>query len=139
MKVRKEDLQIIREDPIELFYQGMKSSATKDKYTRTLKRTLCDIFEDVLEDTFENKVAILAKKGKSDPEWLMSLLLSLSKKLKERTNQRKAIIETPHYKNDKKGSHRPDHYKSNSKTTKSMRAILQFMNDYAYIDNKNTD
>jgi len=86
MKVRKEDLQIIREDPIELFYQGIKSSATRDKYTRTLRRTLCDIFEDVLEGTFENRAAILAKKGKSDPEWLMSMLLSLSKKLKERTN-----------------------------------------------------
>ena len=86
MKVRKEDLQIVREDPIELFYQGIKSSATKDKYTRTLRRTLCDIFEDILEGTFENRAETVVKKGKSEPEWLMSLLLSLSKKLKERTN-----------------------------------------------------
>ncbi|TBR12107.1 MAG: hypothetical protein EPO62_00665 [Candidatus Nitrosotenuis sp.] len=61
MKVRKKDLQIIREDPIESFYQGIKSSATKDKYTRTLRRTLCDIFEDVLSKVFDHHFPVFVR------------------------------------------------------------------------------
>lgn len=85
MKIRKEEIQKVAEEPIGLFYQGIRASATKEKYTRTLRRILCDIFEDVLDGTFEERASQLVHKGKSDPDWITSLLLTLSKKLKERT------------------------------------------------------
>lgn len=47
---------------------------------------MCDFFEDVLEGTFEEMASQLVHKAKSDPEWITSLLLTLSKKLKERTD-----------------------------------------------------
>jgi hypothetical protein len=85
LKIRNEEIQKVIEEPIGLFYQGIRSSATKDKYTRTLRRVLCDFFEDVLEGTFEQRATQLVHKAKTDPQWVMSLLLTLSKRLKERT------------------------------------------------------
>ncbi|MDE1767479.1 MAG: hypothetical protein KGI27_14585 [Thaumarchaeota archaeon] len=37
MKLRKEDIQSISEEPLQLFYHGIKSPVTKEKYTRTLR------------------------------------------------------------------------------------------------------
>ena len=85
MKIRKEEIQKVADEPIGLFYQGIRAAATKAKYTRTLQRILCDIFEDVLEGTFEDRASQMVNKAKKDPEWIMILLLTLSKKLKERT------------------------------------------------------
>ena len=85
MKIRKEEIQKVADEPIGLFYQGIRAAATKEKYTRTLQRILCDIFEDVLEGTFEERASQMVNKAKKDPEWITSLLLTLSKKLKERT------------------------------------------------------
>lgn len=86
MKISKSEIQKVTDEPIGLFYQGIRAAATKEKYTRTLQRILCDFFEDVLEGTFEERASQLVNKAKSDPEWITSLLLTLSKKLKERTD-----------------------------------------------------
>ena len=86
MKISKSEIQKVSDEPIGLFYQGMRAPATKEKYTRTLRRILCDFFEDVLEGTFEERASQLVQKAKSDPEWITSLLLTLSKRLKERTD-----------------------------------------------------
>jgi hypothetical protein len=85
LKIRKEEIQKLADEPIGLFYQGIRAAATKEAYTRNLQRILCDIFEDVLEGTFEERASQMVNKAKKDPEWIMSLLLTLSKKLKERT------------------------------------------------------
>lgn len=85
MKIRNEDIQQVAEEPIGLFYQGMRAAATKEKYTRTLKAILCDTFEDVLEGTFEQRASQMVYRAKKDPEWITSLLLTLSKRLRERT------------------------------------------------------
>ncbi|MDC8452624.1 MAG: hypothetical protein LV477_06910 [Candidatus Nitrosotalea sp.] len=86
MKISKSEIQKVTDEPIGLFYQGIRAEATKEKYTRTLQRILCDFFEDVLEGTFEERASQLVHKAKADPEWITSLLLTLSKKLKERTD-----------------------------------------------------
>jgi hypothetical protein len=57
LKIRSEDLQRVTDNPIEVFYQGIKSKATKEKYTRTLRRILCDTLEDLLQGTFEQRAA----------------------------------------------------------------------------------
>ena len=85
MKIRNEDIQHVAQEPIGLFYQGIRAAATKEKYTRTLKSILCDTFEDVLEGTFEQRASQMVYKAKKDPEWITSLLLTLSKRIRERT------------------------------------------------------
>jgi hypothetical protein len=85
MKISKSEIQKVAEEPIGLFYQGIRAAATKESYTRTLRRILCEIFEDVLEGTFEERATQMVCAAQKDPEWIMSLLLTLSKRLKERT------------------------------------------------------
>ena len=84
-RITKDDLEDIHKNPLELFYQGIKAEATRDKYTRTLRRIVCDVLEDVLEGSFEDRVNQLVRKAKSNPEWGLSILLTISKKQKERT------------------------------------------------------
>lgn len=85
MKIDTDDLREIVEEPIELFYQGIKASETREKYTRTLRRILCDILQSILEGSFEDRSAQFVSKGRANPDWLMSVLLSLSRKLRQRT------------------------------------------------------
>ncbi len=86
MKLRDED--IIRSQdtsPLQLFTQGMRADRTRDSYTRTLRRIMCEILEDVLEGDFESRVKEFVQRTKDDPDWTLRLLLSLSWKLRERT------------------------------------------------------
>jgi len=86
MKITREELDRSEEEPaLELFLQGIRAKASKKKYTQTLKRILCEIFEDVLEGDFENRASQLVKHAKENPDWVKDLLLNLSKKLKQRT------------------------------------------------------
>ena len=85
MKIRVEDLHEITSEPIKLFYDGIKSHETREKYTRTLRRILCDFLEDVLHGSFEERAAELVNKAKSNPDFTLSVLLAISRKLKQRT------------------------------------------------------
>ena len=40
-----------------MFIQGIKAEETRDKYTRSLRRVLCSVFEEILEGTFEERAA----------------------------------------------------------------------------------
>ena len=71
--------------PLEMFIQGIKAEETREKYTRSLRRVLCNVFEELLEGTFEERAAQLVERGRENPEWLRDLLLILSKKLRDRT------------------------------------------------------
>ena len=85
MKIRVEDLNEVTKEPIKLFYDGIKSHETREKYTRTLRRILCDFLEDVLHGSFEERAAELVNKAKSNPDFTLSVLLAISRKLKQRT------------------------------------------------------
>ncbi|WP_428326635.1 integrase [Nitrosopumilus sp.] len=86
MKIHREELQQQREElPIELFYAGCKSPETKKKYTRTLNKILCDVLEDVLEGTFEQRANQLVSYSQENPKWIQGVLLQLSEKLRKRT------------------------------------------------------
>ena len=86
MKIRKDEFKRIQAaPPLDMFLQGIKSPHTRDKYTRTLKQVLCKILEDILEGSFEERIAQIISRGKSDPDWLRDLLLNISQKLRERT------------------------------------------------------
>ena len=90
MKINLEDIQSVEKNPIDLFYDGLRAEATKERYTRMLKHILCDILENILQGTFEERTTQFVKKAKSDPDWAMSVLLSLSSKVKARTKLPKA-------------------------------------------------
>ena len=51
--------------PLEMFSQGIKAEETREKYTRTLRRVLCCVFEEILEGTFEERAEQLVRL--SDP------------------------------------------------------------------------
>src|SRR3990172_7237532 len=86
MKITREELDRSEEEAaLELFLQGIRAKASKKKYTQTLKRILCEIFEDVLEGDFESRASQLVKHAKENPDWVKDLMLKLSKKLKQRT------------------------------------------------------
>ena len=85
MKIEHDDLTITRQGALELFYHEIKSKSTQDKYTRTLRRILNDVLENILQGSFEERASQLVTHTKNDPDWGMSVMLALSKKLKERS------------------------------------------------------
>lgn len=87
MKITKDNLLKIQDEPIELFYQGMKAEDTKSSYTRRLRLVLCDYLESVLEGSFENRASQLVYKAKENPQEVLRILLTLSKMLRERTKK----------------------------------------------------
>ncbi len=46
---------------------------------------MCEFLEEILEGTFEERVAQLVRHGREEPEWTRDLLLNLSRKIRERT------------------------------------------------------
>lgn len=85
MKLSREEIDIFSEEPIELFYSGIKSQVTKAKYTKILKNTLCQTLEDFLEGTFEQRAKQLVTEAKKNPEWAIKILIAYAHKLKQRT------------------------------------------------------
>lgn len=86
VKLTRDEIVRVEDDsPLELFKQGIKSKETADKYTQVLKQVTCKILEDVLEGTFEERAQQMVDIGRDEPRWMRDLLLSLSRKLRERT------------------------------------------------------
>ena len=86
MKLSKEDVVRVSDaDPLDLFLQGIRAEETREKYTRTLKQVLCKFLEDILEGDFEARARQFVAYAKEDPDWMLALLLNLSRKLRERT------------------------------------------------------
>ena len=86
MKITRAEFKRTKDaPPLEMFAQGIKAEETREKYTRTLRRVLCGVFEEILEGTFEERAAQLVRYGRENPEWVRDLLLNLSKKLRART------------------------------------------------------
>ena len=85
LKINHEDITKMKKEPIELFYDGLKSPHTKDRYSRILRNVLQDILESVLSGSFEERAKKFVNKTKEDPDWAMDVMVSLSRKLRERT------------------------------------------------------
>jgi hypothetical protein len=81
LKLTKEEIEIFSQEPIELFYSGIKSQVTKKKYTEILRRVLCDVLEDFLEGNFEQRAKQLVLESKQNPDWATTILLAIAKKL----------------------------------------------------------
>ena len=89
MKITKEEFEnatsVPDASPLELFWQGIRAEATKRYYTLTLRLILCNILEDVLAGTFEQRVRQFVRLAADDPERILGLLLHISRKLRERS------------------------------------------------------
>lgn len=86
MKLTKDEFKRAKDQPaLARFSQGIKADETRDKYTRSLKMILCNIFEDFLEGNFEQRANQFVELGRKDPKYVLDLLLNLSVILKERT------------------------------------------------------
>ena len=86
MKLTKDDIAGSGdESPLRLFEQGIPAEVTRRKYTATLRRILCGMLEDTLEGGFEERAAQFVRRAREDPDWARDILLSLSWKLRERT------------------------------------------------------
>ena len=86
MKLSKEGFErTTEESALELFYQGIRAEATREKYTRTLKMILCEYLKDLLDGSFEERANQIVRLGKDDPKYVRDLVLYISKGLKERT------------------------------------------------------
>jgi hypothetical protein len=75
LKITKEEIETFSQEPIELFYQGIKSPVTRAKYTEILRRVLCELLEDFLEGTFEQRAKQLVLESKQNPEWPTNFIL----------------------------------------------------------------
>ena len=85
-KISKEDFEDVHNEPIENYYAGIKSEATKERYTRILRSYLMDTLSDIIEgETFEEKANSLVLRSRKDPSFAMNLMLNISKKLRKRT------------------------------------------------------
>ena len=89
MKITKEEFEnaasVPDASPLELFWQGIRAEATKRYYTLTLRLILCNVLEDVLEGTFEQRVRQFVRLAADDPDRILGLLLHISRKLRERS------------------------------------------------------
>ena len=89
VKITKEEFDRISREaasvkPLELFEQGIRSPMTLGTYRRFLRLTLCDIMEELLEGSFEERVEQLVRRIRENPEWGVDLMLSLSRALRAR-------------------------------------------------------
>ena len=87
MKLEKNDFQRSEiQSALTLFYQGIRAQETRRRYTGTLQIVLCEILEDILEGTFEDRANQLVSLCKKDSDWAVDLMLNVSRKLAERTS-----------------------------------------------------
>lgn len=87
MKIKRDEFQRVEErTALELFHDGIRAKETKEKYTRTLKHVFCTILEEFLEGSFEQRVEQFVKLAKNEPEYARDILLTISKKLRQRTD-----------------------------------------------------
>lgn len=84
----KIDIQSVEQglSPIEYFYQGCKSEATKKHYSKTLKKVLFEFFEDVLQEKeFDSRANELIYRAKKEPDWIKNVIIAMVKELRTKT------------------------------------------------------
>ena len=79
MKITDDDIDSIdNAAPIELFYRGIRNEQTKLSYKIQLKYILCDVCENLLNGTFEERAAELVERIRKDPDWGYKLMLKMA-------------------------------------------------------------
>ena len=111
-KLAKDDIESVTKDPYQLFLNSLTNESTRETYIRRLKRFLCLTLEDYLQGDkslrerqraarlktgdrreieryldadFDVRVREFVDKARADSNWTAELMVTWSKKLKERT------------------------------------------------------
>ena len=88
MKLTKKRVRpISEEDPLTLFHAANRSHRTDKEYTTALRWLLCDVMEDVLHGTFEERAKEFVEIGRNEPDEMMGMLLGLSEIMCDRTKK----------------------------------------------------
>ena len=88
VKLKKDSIRPVSEqDPLTLFHTAIRSTKTDKGYTNTLRLFLCDVMEEVLHGTFEERVKEFVEIGRSDQDKMLGILLELSRIMRERTRK----------------------------------------------------
>ena len=75
MKVAVDKIAMMNEKShLDLFRQGIRAEKTREKYTRMLRKIVCEIMEDVLKGDFEERLADVVRHGREHPDWTLRLL-----------------------------------------------------------------
>ena len=87
-KITSDDLENTILNPLENYLSSFKSEYTKERYTRILKGYMMNTLSDLIDgETFEEKVVSLVNKARKDPQWVLNLMVTISKKLRTRTKK----------------------------------------------------
>ena len=90
VKLKKERIRpVSKKDPLELFHSVNKSPFTDQGYTSKLRFILCNVMEDILHGTFEERVKEFVEIGKKNEDEMLGILLGLSELMRERTEKDK--------------------------------------------------
>ncbi len=84
LKLTESDIARISEDPLTLFYNSLKSPYTVKNYDRNLRSFFCDVLEDVLSGTYEERAKQFVELAK-EPEKLNNILYGYVINLKKHT------------------------------------------------------
>ena len=88
VKLKKDSVRPISEqDPLTLFHAAIKSPKTDKGYTQTLRMFMCDVMDEVLHGTFEERVKKFVEIGRNDPDEMLGILVGLSGIMRERTKK----------------------------------------------------
>jgi len=111
MQIHPDEITTTKKKPLQLFYEGIKSEATKRDFENKLKKVTCDYLALILKGNqekvskqrtepkprrrgikrqfsdadFEDRVAELVNLTREDPEKVEAIFLALAKKFKERS------------------------------------------------------
>ena len=87
-KITSDDLENTILNPLENYLSSFKSEYTKERYTRILKGYMMNTLSDLIDgETFEEKVVSLVNKARKDPQWVLNLMVTISKMLRARTKK----------------------------------------------------
>jgi len=85
IKISPDDIELESEDPLDLFYAGIKAKQTKDTLNRTLKKFLLEACEEILSGDYKERAKQFVELARTDQRRAVSIIIAYVKQLKKRT------------------------------------------------------
>jgi len=86
IKITKKDLSSEYNDALELFYSGIRSTATRKGLERGLRLFLVDVCDEILDGGFAERARQFVGMVKDNQEKATSIVLTYTRLLKQRSN-----------------------------------------------------
>ena len=85
IKISPDDIELESEDPLDLFYAGIKAKQTRDTLNRTLKKFLLEACEEILSGDYKERAKQFVELARTDQRRAVSIIIAYVKQLKKRT------------------------------------------------------